>query len=93
MFSAQGANLAFGLDEERIRLDCEFKEDMPGWGHLDVCARSIKQLNSKILLQRLDLEAHSRLRKIQSSAALRKLSCSATALKTTRRKLLRLAIR
>jgi len=65
MFSAQGDNLVLSLDEERIHLGCVFKEYPPGWCYRDVCARSVKQLNAKILLQRLDLEAHSGLREIQ----------------------------
>jgi hypothetical protein len=65
MFSAQDDNLVLSLDEERIHLGCVFKEYTPGWCQRDVCARSVKQLNANILLQRLDLEAHSGLREIQ----------------------------
>jgi len=53
------------LDEEHIHLDCVIKEYPPGRGYRDVGARAVKKLNAKILLQRLDLEAHSGLREIQ----------------------------
>jgi hypothetical protein len=65
MFSAQGGDLALSLDEVRIHLRCVLKKDPPRWCHCDVCARAVKKLNAKILLQRLDLKAHCGLREIQ----------------------------
>jgi hypothetical protein len=65
MFSAQGDNFVLSLAEEGIHLGCVFKEYPPGWCYRDVCARPVKQLNAKILFQRLDLEAYSGLREIQ----------------------------
>ncbi len=65
MFSAQGDDLALSQDKKRIHLGCVLKEYTSGWGHRDMGARSVEQLNAKILLQRLDLKAHRGLREIQ----------------------------
>jgi len=65
MPSAQGGDFVLSLDEKHIHLGCVLKKNTPGWCHRDVGPRSVKQLNTKILLQRLDLEAHRGLREIQ----------------------------
>ena len=53
------------LNEKCIHLLRVLKENPSGRRHRDVGSGAVKELNSKILLERLDLETHSGLCEIQ----------------------------